>query len=120
MKRLSLIVVLLLTALSLAAQANNRNHVKYVNEKWLAQKGQDVWLVTLNLEWPQELAGKEMPVLQAYLSEKLFDQPASSLKEAMTQLRQTQVSKLRECPTIGISRATTLRPTPICYGSINK
>ena len=76
-KRFFTIALVLLAVVSMMAQPvemSNRNRVKYLNDKWLAQNGQDLWVVSLSLEWPQELAGDQMPELQAYLSSILFGQ----------------------------------------------
>ena len=101
-KRFFTIALVLLAVVSMMAQPvemSNRNRVKYLNDKWLAQNGQDLWVVSLSLEWPQELAGDQMPELQAYLSSILFGQSSSSLREALEKLHRMTGKSILKMPT---------------------
>lgn len=80
------------------SSALNRAHIKYVNDKWLAQKGNALYLVTLNLEWPQQLGGSEMPALQSYLSQQLFGKAAPTLREALAQLSERTGERITRMP----------------------
>lgn len=85
-------------AIASSSSALNRVRIKYVNDKWLAQKGNDLYLVTLDLEWPQQLGGSETPALQAYLSQQLFGKAAPSLRGALAQLNERTGERITRMP----------------------
>lgn len=73
-------------------------HVNYTDETWLAQNGQDVWLVRLDLEWPQVLDDCVMPQLQTYLSEKVLGVQASSYRDAFAALERKAGARISRMP----------------------
>lgn len=98
-KSLLLLFALLLTLAGKAqSPASNRVHIKYVEDKWLAANGSDLFLVTLDLEWPQQLAGHDCPALQSYLSELLFGQASTSLRDALASLKTRTGERIQQMP----------------------
>lgn len=105
MRRICSLLILLSACLTLLAQADNRNRIKYFNDCWLAQQGSDVWLTTLDLEWPQQLTSHNMPALQRCLSQKVFGFEAETMKASLAQWRRQTGQRITQMPDgVGIVR----------------
>lgn len=90
--------LLSLTAHAQTAPKSKQYYMTYTAETWLAQNGQDVWLVSTDLEWPRVLDDCTLLALQAYLSEHLLGVEATSPAEAFARLEQRTGHRITQMP----------------------
>lgn len=56
--------------------------ISYQDEQHLIRKGNDVYVVSISIEWPERVANSDAQVLQRYLCYNVFGLPLKPLKQA--------------------------------------
>ena len=72
--------------------------VEYVNEKHLFRKGNQLTLLTLNLEWPERLCYSQLPALQTFLTKYLFGIEDTSMHSGLRNYFQSLGKELETMP----------------------
>lgn len=91
-----IIFALLMTITSYAD--NDHNATSYLKEPQLWQQGNDLWFLTMDMEWPLVVDNTEALPLQEYLTNFFFEEAGNSLNDCFTQFTKTKGTRLDSMP----------------------
>lgn len=81
--RLITVIALVCTSWTIAAAGLVNNSFRYEKHHYLYQKGDEINVIDVDLEWPEIIDGSERLQLQSYLCDSLFRVSASDIDKGM-------------------------------------
>ena len=94
------LLAFLASSLGISAQESDyhRYSVRYVQNDKLFVSGDNAWVTSMNLEWPQILGSNPLPALQHELTSFLFHRDAASLTSGLRQLYASMGKEMQKMP----------------------
>lgn len=80
------ILLLFLLCFVAGVYADDSSQYRYVKKHYLYQKGDEINVIDVDLEWPVMLSGSEHPVLQRYLCDSLFRVHGEGLEDGLARM----------------------------------
>ncbi|MBO4659770.1 MAG: energy transducer TonB [Prevotella sp.] len=92
------VACLTITVPAHAGKGEMKYKMKYVIERHLFIKGQQVTLLNVNFEWPVFVAGTDVPALRQHIFQLFFNSENTSLRSALDAYTQTLGTEINSMP----------------------